>query len=211
MKNNSVIRILGIILISLLLCGMFGGCSSDKNQDIVILYTNDVKCAVDKNIGYAGLAAYKKSVLSETPYVTLVDLGNAIQGNYIGTVSGGTYIIDMMNKVGYDFAVPGNHEFDYGIYQFSELTKRSKAKYLTANITYTGEGENALENVYPYEIVKYGSTKVAFIGVTTPRTITKSTPSIFKEAGNYVYDFKRGSSGSTLYTNIQGYVNEGRN
>ena len=79
------------------------------DKDIVVLYTNDVHCGVDDNIGYAGLALYKKEMQQQTPYVTLVDTGDAIQGAPIGTLSDGGYLIDIMNYVGYDFAVPGNH------------------------------------------------------------------------------------------------------
>ena len=32
-----------------------------KSNDIVILGTSDVHCGIDQNIGYAGLAAYKKA------------------------------------------------------------------------------------------------------------------------------------------------------
>ena len=200
------------ILVILMLISVTG-CSSNKANDIVVLFTNDVNCAVTENLGYAGVSSYKKAMQSKTPYVTLVDLGNAIQGEYIGTASKGVHIIDIMNKVGYDFAVLGNHEFDYGMTQLSELINRSDATYLASNITYKGEIEenNALSGIKPYEIVKYGSTKVAFIGVTTPKIITKSTPSTFKENDAYVYDFKSGSKGSKLYSNVQGYVNECRN
>ena len=45
------------------------------DKDIVVLYTNDVHCGVDDNIGYAGLALYKKEMQQQTPYVTLVDTG----------------------------------------------------------------------------------------------------------------------------------------
>lgn len=211
--KNSLLRRISCLLLSCLLVLSFAGCSSDKKNDIVVLFTNDVNCAIDDNIGYAGLLSYKKTMQSQTPYVTLVDLGNAIQGDYIGTVSKGTYIVDIMNKVKYDFAVLGNHEFDYGMEQLSDLIERSEAQYLAANISYKGENEegNALAGTKPYEIVKYGGTKVAFIGVTTPKSLTKATPSNFKEEDVYVYDFKSGSSGSKLYTNIQGYVNECRN
>ena len=87
-------------------------------EDIVILYTNDAHCAVDENIGYGGVALYKDQMEAQTPYVTLVDAGDAIQGAPIGTLSDGGYLIDIMNEVGYDFAVPGNHEFDYGMARF---------------------------------------------------------------------------------------------
>ena len=86
-----------------------------KSNDIVILYTNDVHCAVDDNIGYAGLAAYKKEMQAAYNYVALVDCGDSVQGDVIGTLSKGEYLVDIMNELGYDFASFGNHEFDYTI------------------------------------------------------------------------------------------------
>ena len=83
-----------------------------QDNDIIVLYTNDVHCGVDDNIGYAGLALYKKQMQQQTPYVILADAGDAIQGAPIGTLSEGGYLVDIMNQVGYDFAIPGNHEFD---------------------------------------------------------------------------------------------------
>ena len=85
-----------------------------KSNDIVILGTSDVHCGIDQNIGYAGLAAYKKAMAEKYNYVALVDAGDAIQGDTIGTLSKGEYLVDIMNEVGYDVVVPGNHEFDYG-------------------------------------------------------------------------------------------------
>ena len=96
-----------VLLLAFSIC-IFSGCSGrEGQQDIVVLYTNDVHCAVDENIGYAGLVAYEKQVEEETPYVTLVDCGDALQGDAIGTVSQGEYPVDIMNEAGYDFAVLG--------------------------------------------------------------------------------------------------------
>ncbi|MBQ9595026.1 MAG: metallophosphoesterase, partial [Synergistaceae bacterium] len=87
-------------------------------KDIIIVYTNDVHCGVDDFVGYAGLAQYRKQMQALSPYVTLVDAGDAVQGATIGAISQGRYIIEIMNYLGYDVAVPGNHEFDYGWSQF---------------------------------------------------------------------------------------------
>lgn len=180
------------------------------NKNIVVLYTNDVHCAVDDNIGYAGLAAYKKEEEEQTPNVTLVDCGDAVQGGLIGTVSTGGYIVDIMNKVGYDIAVPGNHEFDYGMDRLGQLIGSSDADYLCANVAYTGSGTSALADTKPYEIVDYDGTQVAYIGVVTPECITSSTPSYFMENGSYVYDFSSGNDGEELYDCVQADVDERR-
>ena len=94
-----------------------------KSDDIVILTTNDVHCAINgDNIGYAGLAAYKKEMEAANKYVTLVDAGDAVQGDVIGTLSKGEYLTEIMNYIGYEIAVPGNHEFDYGMEQLLNLS-----------------------------------------------------------------------------------------
>ncbi len=197
-------------LLAVMLATVFilGGCSA-KNKtnadDIIILYTNDVHCAVDDNIGYAGLAAYRKQCEQNTSYVTLADCGDALQGDVIGTVSEGEYPAELMNRAGYDFAVLGNHEFDYGMEQLDRLMEISGAQYLGCNIRYTGKDEAAafFSRLLPYEIVSYGNVKVAFIGVSTPESIVKSTPVYFcDESGNYVYDFC-GESGAELYGCVQ--------
>lgn len=181
--------------------------ASQEPNDIIVLYTNDVHCGIDGAIGYAGLAEYRDDCVEKTPFVTLVDVGDAIQGDAIGTVSDGEYPADIMNQVGYDIAILGNHEFDYGMEQLSSIIGESSAQYLTCNITYTGSGENALSEVAPYEIIEYGDTSVAFIGVATPESITKSTPAYFMENDEFVYDFC-GESGEKLYECVQGYVDE---
>ena len=190
---------------------LLGGCNAkDKTNtdDIIILYTNDVHCAVDDNIGYAGLAAYRKQCEQDTPYVALVDCGDALQGDVIGTVSKGEYPAELMNRAGYDFAVLGNHEFDYGLEQLDRLMEISGAQYLGCNIRYIGKDESAFfSRLLPYKIVSYGKVKVAFIGVSTPESIVKSSPVYFcDESGNYVYDFC-GESGTALYRCVQENVN----
>lgn len=184
------------------------GAKETKSEDIVILYTNDVHCGIEENIGYAGLAAYKSACEEAYSYVSLVDCGDAVQGDFIGTVSDGAYIVDIMNQVGYDFAITGNHEYDYGMPQLSALIEKAEARYLGCNITYSGAGENLLDDIRPYEIVEYGKIKVAYIGVTTPESFTKSTPAYFMEDGEYVYNFSQGDGGQTLYDCVQGYVEE---
>ena len=86
---------------------------AEKNGDIYILFTSDVHCGVNRGFGYAGLKRVKDT-LEEKGYETiLVDDGDSIQGEEIGTLSKGETIVDPMNEIGYDVAIPGNHEFDY--------------------------------------------------------------------------------------------------
>ncbi len=205
------IIVLAFCMLALSITGCAGSKAEEVNSgDIIVLFTNDVHCAVDDNLGYASLAAYKSLMEGETEYVTLADLGDAIQGEAAGAVSQGEYITDIMNAVGYDLAVLGNHEFDYGVEQLSYLIDKSEATYLACNMNYLGTGESLADQVKPYEILSYGDVQVAYIGVATPETMTRSAKTLFQdEDGNYLYDFY-GSDETEFYGVVQGYVDECR-
>lgn len=191
--------------------------SDDKN--IVVLYTNDAHCAYkqtfDKDdatkltcIGYAAIAQYKNDITASGNYVELVDAGDAIQGDVIGTLSDGEYIADIMEKTGYTIAVPGNHEFDYGMDNFLNLAKDVTYKYVSCNFMDLSTGKPVFDG---YEMKDYGSTKVAYVGITTPETFTKSTPTYFQdEKGNYIYGFCEGNNGADLYGQVQKTVDAAR-
>ena len=212
MKERMKQRLLSLLLAMAMVCSLTAGMpvtAFGADQDIVVLYTNDVHCGVDDNIGYAGLALYKKQMQQQTPYVTLVDAGDAIQGAPIGTLSEGGYLIDIMNYVGYDVAVPGNHEFDYGMSRFLELAGRLNCGYYACNFMDKVTGTTVFA---PYKMMTYGDTKIAYVGVSTPESFTKSTPAYFQDsAGNYIYSFCEDESGQGLYNQIQASVDAARN
>ena len=121
-------KLLGLLLVLCLLLGCCAAFAEDAapalEKNLIILYTSDVHCGISQGWGYAGLYAVKES-LSADNYVLLVDDGDAIQGEPIGTMTTGEALIDIMNAVGYDIAIPGNHEFDYGMDRFLELTGKA--------------------------------------------------------------------------------------
>ena len=177
------------------------------DNDIVILYTNDVHCAVDDNLGYTGLATVKNALEAQGKHVVLVDNGDAVQGDTIGTLSNGEYIIDIMNEVGYDVATPGNHEFDYGMDQFFALTEKANFPYVSANFV-DNDGNTVLD---PYVIKDVAGVKIAFVGISTPKTITTSTPKYFQDDnGNYIYSFQQDETGEKLYAAVQSAVDAAR-
>lgn len=211
MKGSRKKRFLSLWLVLTMLLSMLTGMSMTvlaADQEIVVLYTNDVHCGVDEKIGYAGLSLFKKQMQAQTPYVTLVDAGDAIQGAPIGTLSEGGYLIDIMNQVGYDFAVPGNHEFDYGMPRFLELAGALGSGYYSCNFIDLRTNQPVFA---PYKMIAYGDTKVAFVGVTTPESFVKSTPAYFQnDNGEYIYGFCEDESGKKLYAQIQASVDAAR-
>ncbi|HWT77101.1 MAG TPA: bifunctional UDP-sugar hydrolase/5'-nucleotidase [Mobilitalea sp.] len=174
---------------------------SISSGDIVILYDNDVHCAVD---GYASIAALKKDMKEKTDYVSLVSSGDFVQGATIGALSRGTYIMRIINTVGYDVVTLGNHEFDYQIDQLKTLTNMLNGKVVSCNFMNLKTNKPVYKS---YTIKKYGDKKVAFIGITTPESITKSTPTYFQNKdGKYIYDFCNDSTGEALYKRVQDTV-----
>ena len=136
----------------------------------------------------------------------LVDDGDAIQGEPIGTMTKGEGIIDIMNAVGYDLAIPGNHEFDYGMDNFLALTEKADFQYLSCNFNKEGELVFA-----PYAIKEFDGVKFAFIGVTTPMTLRSSTPRYFMdENGNFIYGFMQDETGEQVYAAVQKAVDDAR-
>ena len=106
---------------------------NEKSDDIIIIHTNDVHCGVQDNIGYDGLMLYKKQLQQKYKDVLVVDCGDHLQGATIGLLTQGEDIIDMMNEIGYDAAVLGNHEFDYGVEQMKNCEKKLNCGYISAN------------------------------------------------------------------------------
>ena len=179
--------------------------SKVSKSDIVILYDNDVHCATN---GYEDISALKKELKKQSNYVTLVSCGDFLQGGVIGAVSKGEAIVKIMNKVGYDVVTLGNHEFDYGMKRLKSLMKTLNAKVTSCNFINAKTQKSLYNN---YVIKTYGKTKVAFVGVSTPESITKSTPAYFQdENGKYLYKFCGDSTGKTLYNKVQKSVNAAR-
>ena len=172
---------------------------AEPTGDICILYTSDVHCGIDRGFGYAGLQQVKEYLTAEGNAVILVDDGDSIQGEPIGTVTKGSTVIDLMNQMGYSIAIPGNHEFDYGMDTFLALAEKADFPYISCNFTHNGE--LVFE---PYVIREMAGKKVAFIGVTTPLTILGSTPGYFQnEAGEYIYGFMQDEDGRSVYQAVQ--------
>ena len=176
----------------------------EEAKDIAILYTNDVHCGVDVSsscIGYEGLARIKTAMEAAGKEVILVDCGDAIQGDVIGSFSKGENIIQIMNDVGYDVATVGNHEFDYGMDQFFKNVSMAQFTYVCCNFT-DKDGKAVLA---PYIILERAGKKIAFVGIATPETYYTSTPTYFQNAERteYLYSFSEGDNGIKLYETVQ--------
>lgn len=177
-----------------------------KNGEVYILYTGDMHCGIDRGFGLAGLKQIRDTLEKQGFTTVLVDDGDAVQGEPIGTITEGKAIIKLMNELHYDAAIPGNHEFDYGTDRFLELAELAEYPYISCNFNRMGQ-----LLFPPYVIIEAAGLKIAFVGVTTPKTIGESSPVNFQnDDGEYVYGFMQDKTGQSLYNAVQGAVDDAR-
>ena len=187
-------------------------CWLGDKSDVTILYTNDVHTYIDKQspkLTYAAIADLKQSYQDVGKDVLLVDAGDHVQGTAYGSMDEGASIIKLMNAAGYDVATPGNHEFDYGMDRAKAIMKEADFPYLSCNWVDLRTGLRVLPSV---KVFVRGGRRIAFVGVTTPETFTKSTPAYFmdKAQRKYIYDIQGGEDGKKLYDAVQKAIDKAK-
>ena len=187
-------------------------CWFGDKSDVTILYTNDVHTYIDKQspkLTYAAIADLKQSYQNAGKDVLLVDAGDHVQGTAYGSMDEGASIIKLMNAAGYDAATPGNHEFDYGMDRAKAIMKEADFPYLSCNWVDLRTGLRVLPSV---KVFVRGGRRIAFVGVTTPETFTKSTPAYFmdKAQRKYIYDIQGGEDGKKLYDAVQKAIDKAK-
>ena len=176
-------------------------------EDVVILYTNDVHTYIDGALSYDVLAGLKAELQNVYGNVLLVDAGDAAQGTAFGSMDKGETIIKLMNAAGYDLATLGNHEFDYGMEGTMNIIEWANYPYISANFYHEENGVKGESVLAASEVFEIGGRKIAFVGVTTPESFTKSTPAYFQdENGNYIYGISGGEDGAALYADVQAAI-----
>ena len=206
-------RIAALMLCVLLACCLFlpVGAQGEKSEDVVILYTNDVHTYIDGPLSYDVLAAIKAELQETYAHVLLADAGDHIQGTAYGSMDSGKSIIALMSAAGYDVATLGNHEFDYGMAGCMNVIEWAEYPYVSANFYHESDGVKG-ETVLPaYVTFDCGAQKIAFVGITTPETFSKSTPAYFQnENGEFIYGISAGEDGGEMRADVQKAIDAAR-
>ena len=200
MKRTRYI-LLSILSLSLFACEREDLPDSTDNKSIVILSDNDVHCAIDGYTRLAGL--YDAIAASDTAWVASVSCGDYLQGGTAGALSRGQYIVDVMKEVAFDAVTLGNHEFDYGMPRMQELMLEIGTTVVCANLYKYG---TSVALFSPYVIKEYGTRSVAFVGVTTPESMSGESYSFYDNDGNQSYDLRT----DDVYNLVQAAVDEAR-
>lgn len=196
-----------VMVFSLVACG---GAETPK-EDVAILYTNDVHTYIDNPLSYDVIAAVKAELATQYKNVLLVDAGDHIQGTVYGSMDFGETIIELMNAAGYDLATLGNHEFDYSMAGTMDIIEWAQFPYVSANFYKLENGQRTDNVLDSYKIFEIGGQKVAFVGITTPESFTKSTPAYFQnEDGEYIYGIAGGDGGKDLQADVQKAIDDAK-
>ena len=160
--------IIAAIAVAVVLAASFAVLGGGHDQDgFVIIHTNDTHCYYgdDGNLGFSTVASLKDQMESDGKTVFVLDAGDFLQGSVYGALSKGAYSVKVMNLVGYDLGVPGNHDFDF---KYDELLNRADEldyPLICANLIYKSTGES----VFPeYKILEKGGYKLGCFGLLTP-------------------------------------------
>ena len=211
-SRRNFLKAAGVTTAAAAMAPAASACWTGEKSEVTILYTNDVHTYIDKQapeLTYAAIAALKQSYQNAGKKVLLVDAGDHVQGTAYGSMDQGASIIELMNAAGYDAATPGNHEFDYGMDRAKELMRDADFPYLSCNWVDLRTNLRVLPEI---KVFVRGGVRIAFVGITTPETFTKSTPAYFmnKAQTKYIYDILGGEDGQKLYSAVQKAVDKAK-
>ena len=211
MKKKSGFLILGLILVAVFVVCLF--LLRDQSEEIVVYYTNDIHSYINNHLDEEPGLSYSKvaALKSSTKNAVLVDAGDHLQGTAYGGMDNGTTIIQLMNAAGYDAATLGNHEFDYGMAGCLSAIDAAKYPYVSCNFRHEKDGVPGELVLNSFVILEAGKEKIAFVGITTPETITSSSPAYYQdENGEYIYGIDGGADGRALYAAAQTAIDQAK-
>src|SRR5688572_24708545 len=181
-----MIRFLRPLLLALLATGLAcasGGtraAAGPERVELVVLGTTDVHGRLlphdyftgrEVDYGLARVTTLVDSIRAAEPHVLLLDSGDLLQGNpltyYHGVVApADTHpVIHAMNRLGYDAAALGNHEFNYGLDVLGRALEVAAFPFLAGNVFVAGTDSLAFP---AWTLVERGGVRVAVLGFTTP-------------------------------------------
>ena len=174
---------------------------AQPKKDITVIFENDAHSTLS---GYAKMVTVKAQALKQTRNVLTCCCGDFstdfIPGPGLGRNTKGAGIIEVMNVVGYDYVVPGNHDFDFTVPVLQDNMNKLRAGVVCSNAIDTRAGEPLFPG---YMIRRIGGVKIAFVGVTTPTTVSRRNRSLFSdEEGNVIYSFMEDAIVRTVQENV---------
>lgn len=160
MLNNTKRLLLAAVATLLALAPMLA-------EHLVIIAANDthsqIEVASDGLGGIARRRALYDKIRRENKHTLTVHAGDAVQGTVFFLLYGGEVEYALLDSLGYDLIILGNHEFDNGMESTASYYRNVKAKKLSANYGMSGTPFDGMFE--PFVIKRYGDKHVGFIGI----------------------------------------------
>ena len=173
------------ICLSIFVC-VFTVVAVAQKKQLVILHTNDTHSCImplNPNLADTALAgrggflrrmALIEDERAKTPGLLLIDSGDFSQGSPYYNFYKGEVEVELMNRMGYDVATIGNHEFDFGLENMARIFRMAKFPIVCANYDFTGTSVEGL--VKPYTIIKRNGLKIGLFGLSPqPKGLVDTT------------------------------------
>jgi 2',3'-cyclic-nucleotide 2'-phosphodiesterase (5'-nucleotidase family) len=168
-----------MLLSALLAAGLSVGADTTLLR---ILTTNDVHGALEPRVygwsnrrpigGGAALKATLDSAAAQCRCAVLrLDAGDEMQGSLASNLVFGRSTVEVMNAIGLDAAVVGNHDLDWGIDTLRARMRQARYAWLAANVFDSTTGRRPSWAV-PYRLINRGGLRIAVVGYMTPATKT---------------------------------------
>ena len=191
-------RILSLIMLAV---PLVMAAQSKTDETIVVVYENDAHGTLS---GYPRMATMKTKVLDDYSNVLTISGGDFstdfIPAPSLARNTQGEAIVRIMNAVGYDYVVPGNHDFDFSVPVLQKNAAALDADVVCCNLVDNATGEQ----IFPgYKLRTVGGRTLAFVGVATPKTISRQLQDVFYDAdGHLKYSFCEDSLVETVQSNV---------
>ena len=152
-----------------------------KARTISIFHTTDLHGRILPTSTYEGLddvgglarcATCIRQWRRESPHSITVDVGDVVQGTAVSLESGGSIMIDLFNRLGYDAWTLGNHDFDWGPEKLEANLALSQSPVLTGNLERAGAKPGSFAGAWgkvkPWVLKEVGGFKIGLVGLITP-------------------------------------------
>ena len=170
MRTSNILAIASIAVV-IVLFGSFlcSGEQEEQDPSFIILHSNDTHCYYgdDGSLGLSTLKCLKDQKMAEGQTVFVMDAGDFLQGNSYGTLTKGEASVEIMNAVGYDVGVPGNHDFDFTSEVMMQRISELNYPVICANLVYGSTNESVLDE---YIVLERNGIRIGCFGLLTPET-----------------------------------------
>jgi 5'-nucleotidase / UDP-sugar diphosphatase len=123
----------------------------------------------------AAVDGLRDELQAEGENVVVLSAGDNFQGSLFFSTFSGKAELDLLNRLGLDAMVLGNHEFDLGIQPLAEFINGADFPVIFGNVDAAGDGALAPLVEDPV-VLEIGGERIAILGAVTPDTPEISSP-----------------------------------